>query len=172
MLGLKRRDDETALGRALGTEVVPWNPWTEFDRLRAEMDRLFGGVLGPPPRLMKAEYPLAVGGTFTPAVDMYETAEEVVLNTYLPGISREDIHLELVGDTIRITGEIKAAVPEKEVTVHQAEGAFGRFDLRYALPVEVKPEACKAVYRNGMLEIRFPKAETAKPKPIEIRVEG
>jgi HSP20 family protein len=166
MLGLRRRDEETALARPLGTEAVPWNPWTEFDRLRAEMDRLFGGVLGPPPRLMRGL------GTFTPAVDMYETADEVVLNAYLPGISREDIHLELVGDTIRITGEIKTAVPEKEVTVHQAEGAYGRFDLRYALPVEVKPEACKAVYRNGMLEIRFPKAEAAKPKPIEIRVEG
>ena len=166
MLGLRRRENETALTRPLDTEMTPWNPWAEFDRLRAEMDRLFGGMLGPPPRLPEGY------GAFRPAVDMYETADELVLNAHLPGMSREDIHLEVVGDTIHLSGETKGNLPEKDVTVHRAEGSYGRFDVRCTLPVEVKPEECKAVYRNGMLELRLPKTEAAKPKPVEIRIEG
>lgn len=172
MLGLKRRENETAPARPLGTEPAAWDPWKEFTRIRTEIDHLFGEVLGTPPRLLEAGYPKAGEGAFVPAVDIYETAEEVVLNVHLPGISREDLRLELVGDTLHLTGETKPAVPEKEVRVHRAEGAYGRFDLRYEMPVEVKPEECKAVYRNGMLEIRLPKSEAAKPKPVEIRVEG
>jgi HSP20 family protein len=172
MLGLRRRENETELARPRGMEMAPWTPWNEFDRLRTELDRLFGSVWGTPPRLIEAGYPVAGGAAFAPAVDMYETADEIVLTAHLPGMSREDIHLEVLGDTIRITGETRSNVPEKDVTVHKAEGAYGRFDLRYTLPVEVKPEECKAVYRNGMLEVRLPKVEAAKPTPIEIRVEG
>jgi HSP20 family protein len=145
---------------------VRWDPWGEFNRLQTEMDRLFTGLFRPAPRPMEGI------PTFTPAVDLYETGEEVVINAYLPGISREDIHLEVVGDVIRITGETKAAVPEKDVTVHAMEGGYGRFEIRYTLPAPVKTEACKATYRNGVLEVRLPKVEEVKAKPIEIRVEG
>jgi HSP20 family protein len=110
--------------------------------------------------------------TYTPAVDIYETADEVVLNAYLPGMSREDIHVEVLGDTIHISGESKPNLPEKDVTVHLAQGGFGQFDLRYTLPAEVKADQVKAVYRNGVLEIRLPKAESAKPQPVEVQIEG
>jgi HSP20 family protein len=166
MIGLRRRENETALARPLGMELTPWHPWTEFTRLRDEMDRLFDGVLGRPPRMLQEL------GRYTPAVDLYETADEVVLNVHLPGISREDIHLGVEGDTLHITGETKPSVPEKEVTVHQAQGAFGRFDLRYTMPATVMPDKCKAVYRNGLLEVRLPKVETTAPPPVEIPVEG
>jgi HSP20 family protein len=109
---------------------------------------------------------------FTPAVDLYETAEEMVLHAYLPGMSREDIHLEVVGETLHLSGETKPRTPETEATVHLAEGNYGRFDFRYTLPVEVKTDQCKAVYRNGVLEVRLPKTEAARPKPVEITVEG
>jgi HSP20 family protein len=170
MLGLTRRDGEPIPARPGKVEgkTIPerWDPWSEFTRLQTEMDRLFTGLLRPAPRVMEGI------PTFAPAVDLYETAEEVVMNAYLPGISREDIHLEVIGDTLRIAGETKAAVPEKDVTVHALEGGYGRFDLRYTLPVAVKTEACKAIYRNGVLEVRMPKVEEVKAKPIEIRVEG
>ena len=166
MLGLTRRDSETAVPRTEHAEMGRWDPWSEFHRLRAEMDRLFGGVIGPMPRRFE-------GRTgYIPAVDLYETAEEVVLNAYLPGMSREDIHLEVVGETLHLTGETKPPVPEKDTTVHLAEGNFGRFDFRYTLPVEVKTAECTAIYRNGVLEVRLPKSEAAKPKPVEIRVDG
>jgi HSP20 family protein len=166
MLGLTRRNPETALAQPPRPAMERWNPWGEFDRIRAEMDRLFGGLVGTAPRWTVEP------GVFTPTVDLYETTDEVVVNAYLPGMSREDIHLEVMGNTLRLYGETKPAVPEKDVTVHLAEGTYGRFEFRYALPVEVKAEECRAAYRNGVLEVRLPKAESAKPKPVEIRVEG
>lgn len=166
MLGLARRNNKTALARPERTWIGRWDPWSEFSRIRSEMDRLFGELFGQTPRLFEG------AGTFTPAVDLYETANEVVLNAYLPGMSREDIHLEVIGDTIHLWGESKSNVPEKDVTVYLAQGGFGRFDLRYSLPVEVKPEECKAVYRNGVLEVHLPKAESAKPRPVEVQIAG
>jgi HSP20 family protein len=166
MLGLTRRDGDPIPARREKAEVTCWDPWGEFNRLQTEMDRLFTGLFRPAPRLMEGI------PAFTPAVDVYETAEELVLNAHLPGMSREDIHVEVLGDTLRMSGETKAAVPEKEVTVHVLEGGYGRFDLRYTLPVEVKTDACKATYRNGVLEVRLPKVEEVKAKPIEIRVDG
>jgi HSP20 family protein len=166
MFGLARRGNEVPLARPTGPEMLLWEPWPEFERLRAEMDRLFGGVMSAP-----KDWP-AEGKAFMPTVDLYETENELVMNAYLPGLSPEDIHLEVLGDTLRLTGETKSNVPEKEVTVHRAEGAYGRFDLRYTLPVEVKAEECRATYRNGMLEVHMPKVEIAKPTPVEVRVEG
>jgi HSP20 family protein len=166
MLGALRRNGETALTRPR-TEVVPrWDPWEEFAQIRTEMDRLFSGLFGPTPRWTEG------ASTFTPAVDLYETTEEVVLNTYLPGISREDLHIDVTGDTIRIIGETKSAVPEREVTVHVAQGGYGKFDFRYGLPLEIKPDQVKATYRNGVLEVRLPKAEVAKPRPVQVQIDG
>lgn len=166
MLGLKRRDHDTQIARPQIQDVTRWDPWSEFSRLRSDMDSLFGSVFGPMPRLEPSI------SAFTPAVDLYETADEVVLNVYLPGMSREDIHVKVLGDSIHISGESKANVPEKDVTVHLRQGGFGRFDLRYSLPVEVKAPEVKALYRNGVLEIRLPKAESAKPQPVEVAIEG
>ena len=166
MLGLTRRNEETALNRGSGTGMARWDPWNEFTRLRSEMDSLFGSLFGQTPRLFEGIR------TFTPAVDLYETAAEVVLNAYLPGMSREDIHVEVTGNTIHISGESKPNVPEKDVTVHLVQGGYGRFDLQYSLPAEVDANQIRAIYRNGILEVRLPKAESAKPKPVEVQVEG
>jgi HSP20 family protein len=166
MLGLARRNTETAMPRPQPTEVGRWDPWSMFNQLQAEMERSFNSLFGPTPRWTE-EF-----GAFTPAVDLYETGEELVLNAHLPGISREDVQVEILGDTIHITGETKRPVPEKDVTVHQAQSRYGKFDLRYTLPVEVKAEQVKAIYRNGVLEIRLPKVEAAKPKPVPVTIEG
>lgn len=168
MLGLTRHDGGTTLARtpSSGTTIGRWDPWSEFSRLRSEMDTLFDRFFGETPRLIQGI------GTFTPAVDLYETPEELVLSAYLPGMSREDIHLEVVGDTLHLWGERKPITPEKDVTIHLAQGVSGQFDFRCGLPVEVKPDAVKAVYRDGVLEVRLPKAESAKPKPVEIRIQG
>jgi len=166
MLGLKRRDNETQLARPQTSDLGRWDPLSEFSRLRSDMDSLFGSLFGQAPRLTGSI------SAFTPAVDLYETADEVVLNVYLPGMSREDIHVQVLGETIHISGESKPNVPEKDVTVHLAQGGFGRFDLRYTLPVEVKAQEVRAAYRNGVLEIRLPKAESARPQAVEVPIEG
>lgn len=166
MLGLTRRDGEAAVARPYAATPTRWDPWSDFNRIRSEMDTLFDRFFGPGPR-----YGETAAG-FAPAVDLYETKEEFVLNAYLPGLSREDIHLEVIGATLHIWGERKSLLPEKEAVIHIAQGGQGTFDFRYTLPVEVKAEEVKATYRNGVMEVRLPKAEWARPRPVEVQIEG
>lgn len=170
MLGLKRR--ESGMVRPAGE--ARWDPWGEFSRIRAEMDRLFSSLFGSTGTFGPALLPgwAETTGTFVPAVDLYETPREFVCFISLPGMTREDIHVEVEGDVLHISGERKPPVLEKEAFAHQVQNSYGRFDLRYTLPAEVNAEAIKAVYRNGVLEVRLPKVEAAKPKPIEVRVES
>lgn len=162
MLGMKRRDTEMTTVQP--QEAPRVEPWGELGKLHAEMDRLFGNVLGPIPWW-------GDGAAFTPAVDLYETEGEVVMNVYLPGLTLEDIHLQVTGNTLAITGERKPAVPENGAKAHLTQGAYGRFEVRYTLPAEIQVEATHANFRNGLLEIRLPKQEPAPAKTVEITVE-
>jgi HSP20 family protein len=166
MLDPTRRNGETVPARARTTPIARWDPWSEFNRLSTELDGLFTSLFGTAPR------PVEGITTFTPAVDLYETAEELVVNAHLPGISREDLTVEVLADSIRIAGETRLSIPEIGVTVHQTQGRYGKFDVRYSLPIEIKAEQVKATYRNGVLEVRLPKVEAVRPKPVEVRVEG
>jgi HSP20 family protein len=172
MLGATRRNGDPPATRVPAVPRPPmagigrYDPWSEFNRMCADMDRFFGGLLGP--ALPRTE---EFSG-YTPPVDLYETAQEVALNVYLPGMTQEDIQLEVTGDIIHIAGECKPTVPDKTTAVYQLQGGYGRFAVRYFLPVEVKPEQVKATYRNGVLEVRLPKVEAAKPKSIAVHVAG
>jgi HSP20 family protein len=166
MLGLTRGKDATPLTRPRQREFERWDPWAELDRVRTELDPIFRTFFGPTPRWIEGR------AAFTPPVDLYETAEELVLQVYLPGMSREDVQLEVVGDAIHLWGESKPVAPEKDVTIHLAGGTYGPFDLRYTLPVEVQTERCTATYRGGILEVHLPKAETARPRSVQVQIEG
>jgi HSP20 family protein len=167
MFGLTRQNGETRLARPAAAGISRWDPWSEFNRIRQEMDNLFGGFVGVAPRATTEAF-----GMWAPSVDLYETADDIVLNAYLPGMSREDIHLEVLGSTIHLSGESKANIPDEGTTVHFTQGGYGRFDLRYRLPAEVSADQVKATYRNGVLEVRMPKAESAKPRAVEVQIEG
>lgn len=163
MLGIKRRDTDVTTLHPQETPRV--EPWGELGKLHAEMDRLFGNVLGPIPWW-------GDGTTFTPAVDLYETEGEIGMNVYLPGMALEDIHLQITGRQLVITGERKPAVPEKGAKAHLTQGAYGRFEVRYTLPTEILAAETKAVFRNGMLEVKLPKREPMLPQTVDIPVEG
>ncbi len=113
-----------------------------------------------------------MGTGAAPEIDLYETAEELVVNAYLPGISREDLHLEVLGDTFRITGELKQNIPEISTRVYVAQGRSGKFDLRYTLPIEIIAEQVKATYRRGVLQVRLPRAKAAQSSQVEVPIEG
>jgi HSP20 family protein len=172
MLELTRRNGESGRRERLettwpvATPIGNWDPWNEFSRLNGALDRLFTGLFGTVPR------PVEGNTTFTPDIDLYETTEELVVNAYLPGINREDLHLEVLGDTLRITGELKHSIPETSMRVYVAQGRSGKFDLRYSLPIEIIAEQVKATYRRGVLEVRLPRAEAARPSQVEVRIEG
>jgi HSP20 family protein len=130
------------------------SPWTEMNRLQREMESMFGA--GGAPDL------------WAPAVDVEETPDHLVFRAELPGMSREDIDVELEDGVLTIQGEKKEEQKEANVNGLLYERRWGTFTRRFTLPRAVDGNAITANYSNGILTIQVPKAEEAKGRKIEI----
>ena len=111
------------------------------------------------------------GRVFSPAVDVTETENEVLVKAELPGMDQKDIEVSLVGDVLTIKGEKKEEKEEKGENVHRIERSYGSFSRSFSLPCEVKSEAVEAKFKDGVLSLKLPKAEISKKKSIKIDVE-
>ena len=99
---------------------------------------------------------------------MYETKNQFVVSTELPGLSEKDIHLSLADDVLTINGERQWTGDAEEASHHRRERWFGKFERAFALPAPVDAGQVKATYRDGVLTVNLPKAEESKPKEIKI----
>ncbi|HXG23088.1 MAG TPA: Hsp20/alpha crystallin family protein [Chthonomonadales bacterium] len=164
-----RSSASTALARRGEGAITRFSPWTVMENLRREMDELISRAFGYTPlsRLISEE-PVR----FEPAVDIYETENELVALAALPGITPDQVHVEATADTLHIRGERKPFFVDEKATLHYQGwvNASGEFSVQYTLPVEIDPNKVKATFSNGILEIRMPKAEYARPKGVKIEV--
>ncbi len=106
---------------------------------------------------------------FAPAVEMYETDNEIVVKAELPGVKKENIEVSIKDNVLQIKGEKKEEREEKTEALHRVERVYGKFERVLTLPAEVKAEQVKAEFKDGVLEIRLPKAEVSKERKIEIK---
>lgn len=134
--------------------IALWNPFAELERIRREFDRLIE-EMWPREEVERA---------FAPAVEMYETDNEIVVKAELPGVKKENIEVSIKDNTLHIRGEKKEEREEKTETIHRLERVYGKFERVLTLPVDVKAEEVKAEYKDGILEIRLPKSEVSKEK--------
>ena len=147
--------------------IVRWEPLREFATLQNEMNRLFGSVFDTPPQ--------GNGGTlrrWMPAMDLVETEDHFVLRADLPGLSEEDVNIEVEERVLTISGERKAEHTENKDGYHRVERAFGSFSRSLTLPEGVNAEAVAATFDRGVLEVSIPKPEQRKPRKISIGVGG
>ena len=108
---------------------------------------------------------------WAPAVDMYETKDELVITADLPGLNEKDIHLSITGDMLTLQGRSAASNPEvKQESYYRGDRWFGKFERTLPLPIPVQADKVKASYRDGVLTIKLPKVEEIKPKEIKIDV--
>ena len=107
--------------------------------------------------------------TWTPPVDIYETDEALVLKAELPGVSKEDVHVEIHQNTLLLRGQRRHEAEVKEENYHRVERAYGSFQRSFMLPTLVDQEHVQATYHDGVLELRLPKSEAAKPKRVAIQ---
>src|SRR4051794_14423124 len=143
--------------------IVRWEPLRELSSLQSEMNRLFNTVF---------DTPVANGGSrrWVPAMDLVETADDFVLRADLPGLTQDDVKIELEDNVLTVSGERKAEHEAREEGFYRLERAFGTFSRSLTLPKGVKGEAVTAAFTNGVLEIHIPKPEAVKPRRIEIAV--
>jgi HSP20 family protein len=141
-----------------------WSPVQEFEqvteRMRRMLDETFGGF-GRWPSL------LSETAGWSPLVDIEEQDDAYVLEAELPGVSQDDVDIELVGNELAISGELK----EKQRTggVRRQTRRTGRFDYRVTLPEQVDAEKIDASLADGVLTVRVPKSERAQRKKIAIK---
>ncbi|MEZ0361923.1 MAG: Hsp20/alpha crystallin family protein [Hydrogenobacter sp.] len=139
--------------------LMLWSPFAELERIRREFDRLLE-ELWPGEEVERA---------FAPAVEMYETDNEIVVKAELPGVKKENIEVSIKDNVLQIKGEKKEEREEKTEALHRVERVYGKFERVLTLPAEVKAEQVKAEFKDGVLEIRLPKAEVSKERKIEIK---
>jgi HSP20 family protein len=143
------------------SNLTRWEPMREMMTLREAMDRLFDDAF---------TRPLGISGvSAAPAIDMYQTDDEVVVKATLPGLKAEDVHITVTGETLSLRGEYKQENEEKEATYHIREHRSGSFERSLLLPTDVKADKAKADFEDGILTITMPIAEEVKPKSISIK---
>lgn len=159
MRALVRREPEQVVSK--------WSPFREMERFRREMDELFSRFFDLTPT------PTTEAFEFSPSLDVYETPEEFVLFVSAPGVREDDLTVEIANGTVTVCGERKPLIEGENVTPHYISrlGGYGKFTVSYTVPVPIEDTKAKAVFRNGILEIRLPKAESAKPKTVKVQVE-
>jgi HSP20 family protein len=105
-------------------------------------------------------------GTF-PLINAFRNGADFTVVAELPGVRKEDLHVEVKGDTVRIHGK-KAIAYDGDVSVHRAERAEGEFDRTLTLPAQIDASKVVAEYRDGVLSVRLPRAEHEKPRSVTI----
>jgi len=147
-------------------DLVRWDPFNGLERVRSQINEFFDEAFGRP-----RHYPAAsLTGVWYPPVDILESRDSYLIRAELPGMKKEDIHLEFRDGAVTLSGERKFDEPAAGVEYHRAERVAGKFLRTFYLPQTIKQEEMKATYRDGILEIHIPKAEEAKPKQIAITV--
>jgi HSP20 family protein len=109
-------------------------------------------------------------GTWAPAVDIYETEQELVLKADLPEVNQQEIDIRIENNMLTIRGERKFHNEVSQDNYLRVERAYGPFSRSFSLPNTLNTEAIKADYQNGVLSIRMPKREESRPKQIRIGV--
>jgi HSP20 family protein len=108
-------------------------------------------------------------GTWAPTVDIFEKGEDLVIRAEIPGVSKDDIDINVENNTLTIRGERKREEEFKQEQAYRAERIYGSFLRTFSLPRTVDSSRISASYRDGVLELTLPKAEEAKPKKIQIQ---
>ena len=144
-------------------ELMLWRPLQELKR---EMDRIWDGFFG------RMRFPERWEGLeWSPAIDVSETDDAVVVRADIPGLDPEDLEVRLSGRTLTIKGEKKQEKEEKKENFYRVERVYGSFVRTVDLPAEVEADRAEATYKNGVLKITLPKKAEARGKKVKIRVE-
>jgi HSP20 family protein len=148
--------------------LVRWEPSRELASLQNEMNRLFSTFFDTPTTGGNGQ---GIARRWIPAMDLVETDDHFVLRADLPGVAEDDVTIEVENDVLTIAGERKAEHEEQREGYYRLERATGAFSRTLTLPDGVDAEAVRASYDRGVLEIRIPKPERARPRKVQIGVE-
>lgn len=139
----------------------------EMDELQNRLARFFGLPLSMP---ANAGEEVMTFAEWAPSVDVSEDEKEWCAKADLPDVKKEDVTVTVENGVLRLVGERKFEKEEKGKKYHRVECAYGKFLRSFVLPDGADGNKAAADYKNGVLTVRVPKSEKAKPKSVEVKV--
>jgi HSP20 family protein len=141
--------------------LMRWDPFRSMLSMKRDLDRMFG------------EYDdegETAASLWRPAVDIFETKDNLVLRAELPGMKKEEVQISVENNVLTLKGERKFDKEIKRENYHRVERVYGNFCRSFTLPTSIDKNKIEATFRDGVLEVTMPRAEEAKPKQIDIKV--
>jgi HSP20 family protein len=143
--------------------LTRWDPFRDLSILQERMNRVFEDA----GRGWRSDEPSSTT-TWSPAVDIYETENEIIVQAELPGVDRKDISLNLEKNVLTLKGERRFEKETKQENYHRIERSYGGFSRAFSIPAVVDEDKIRADYKDGILKIGLPKKEQVRPKQIQI----
>jgi len=150
--------------------LIRWEPARELATIQTEMNRLFNTFFEPPQGAINGQAQAL--RRWIPAMDLVEAEDDFVLRADLPGLSENEVNIELEDNVLTISGERKAEHEESKQGYYRMERASGNFSRSLTLPEGVDSERVRASFDKGVLEVRIPKPEQRKPRKVTISAAG
>ncbi len=147
--------------------IVRWDPFRDLAEVQERVNRALGDFYGT-----RGTDDVMRRGAWIPPVDIYEGGNhEMIIKAEMPDIKQEDLDIRVEDNTLTITGEKKVDETVKQDQFHRVERAYGEFSRSFSLPATIDTEKVTADYKNGVLTIKLPMREEAKPKQIQVKVQ-
>lgn len=143
------------------SNLTRWEPMRNLINMQGAMDRLFDDWMS---RSLEDFWSSGI-----PAIDMYQTDEDVIIKSSLPGMKPEDLNLTITGDVVTLQGEMRSEQDEEKAVYSIKERRFGSFQRSIHLPAPVKAEKAEAKFVDGVLTLTLPKADEVRPKSITVK---
>src|SRR5688500_12088806 len=156
-----------------GQHMAEWNPWTQMEQMRRELDRAFDGFArrGTEPFSRVAFLPGRAARQY-PMVNVHDSGDAIKIEALAPGLDPESLEVSEVRNTLRIAGEKRRLTADiQPEAFHRRERATGKFVRTIELPTEIDANKVSADYAHGLLIITLPKEEQVKPKQILVKVD-
>lgn len=147
--------------------IVRWDPFRELNAVQERMNRLFSDAY------RAADDDVMRRGVWAPPVDIFDSGNhELVIKAELPDMKKEDIDITVENNTLTLRGEKKMDSELREEHCHRIERTYGVFSRTFSLPATVDTAKVSADYKNGVLTIKLPVRDEAKPKQIQVQVQA
>jgi HSP20 family protein len=143
--------------------IIRWDPFRDVVTLRERMNRMFEDVFSG-----RTDDKELTPTSWAPAVDIYETENELVLSAEIPGLSEKEVEIKVEDNTLTLKGERRFEKETKEENYHRIERSYGSFYRAFTLPNSIDPDKIQAEHENGVLRVSMPKRQELKPRTVKI----
>jgi len=148
--------------------ITRWDPVRELDEFQSRLATLFGRATVPATNDASSEW--LTRAEWAPLVDIVEDEKEYLIKAELPEVEKGDVKVTLERGVLTLAGERKSEKEEKGKKYHRIERSYGTFVRSFSLPDDADPNHVSAEFKSGVLHVRVQKAEAAKPRQIDVKV--